>query len=266
MFSMPAPTKFDLNFRLFQIPIQVSPWFWFVTLTMARSLAKEPKLLFAWVVCVFFSILVHELGHGLTGKLFGFRQRIALYWLGGLCQSNGEETPKEKLAVLLMGPGAGFLLAGLVFLVGRVVWGIPFEDDLQLVRRLVGLSSRGIPQPDSMGDLASFAYLQLVYINVIWGLVNLLPIYPLDGGQIAEIFLVQADRVHGERRTQIISLITAGAMAAFFATKTGGGGDPEGLTRVVFFGALAFFSYQRLQAHHDRYIAYGRDDADWWKR
>lgn len=266
MLSMPATTPYDLNFRLFGVPVRISPWFWLVSAMLGSQLGPQPELLLTWVACIFGSILIHEMGHALTGKYFGYRPRVALYWMGGLCQSNAEESPREKLAVLLMGPGAQFLLVALIFLVGKLVWGIGWGTNLQIVKGMIGFRSGPVLIDADISDIALFAYEQLCYINIIWALVNLLPIYPLDGGQITQVLLVGADRVHGARRTHIISLVTAGAVAAYAATRMGSGGDTGGLMRVMFFGSFALMNYQALQAHHDHFIANGPDDADWWKR
>jgi len=282
MLSMPARTQFDLNFRLFGIPIQVSPWFWLVAAMLGYGISDErPQILLIWVACVFISILIHELGHGLTGRLFGYHPRIALYWMGGLCASNEpERTPRQRLAVLLMGPGAQILLVGLVFAVGWLVWGIGWRGDRVLVTKFLGLPDWFAGGPEGleagateirravtrgMGDTGFFAYGIMIFINLLWAFLNLLPIYPLDGGQIAQIFLIAANRVHGARRTHIVSMITAGAIAAYLASKMGNG-DTGSLINVIFFGSFALLNYQALQAHHDHYMANGPDDADWWKR
>ena len=62
-----------------------------------------------WVACVFVSILVHEYGHGLMAKVFDCSPSIVLWGMGGLCYSQAErQTPGQRLAVVLSGPGAGF--------------------------------------------------------------------------------------------------------------------------------------------------------------
>ena len=272
MLGMPAPTPFDLNFRLFRIPIQVSPWFWLVAAMLGANFGESIPLLLTFMACVFASILIHEMGHGLTDRYFGFRPRIALHWMGGLCQSDQVEPPRQRLVVLLMGPGAQFLLLGLVFLVGWLGFGVGWRGDLLLLNLLLpfrlGASSNlaaGMMELARMNSLASTAYFAMISINLLWALLNLLPIYPLDGGQILQIFLVGADRVHGARRTHIVSMITAGLAAAYVASRMTAE-NSSGLMMVVFFGSFALMNFQALQAHHDHYMAHGPDDADWWKR
>ena len=54
------------------------------------------------------------------------------------------------------------------------------------------------------------AYWFLVWINLLWGLVNLLPMWPLDGGQATQILLSLYDRSRGQRWAHIVSLLVAG--------------------------------------------------------
>ena len=78
------------------------------------------------VGCVFLSILVHEYGHGLMAKAFRFSPSIVLHGLGGLCFSEAErQTLRQRLAVLICGPGAGFVLFGLAILAAWAIRGIP---------------------------------------------------------------------------------------------------------------------------------------------
>src|SRR5579859_6601187 len=104
-----APTPFDLNFSLFGIPVRVHPLFWVVMAVLGWS-AREPKLIFLFVVCAFVSVLIHELGHALTAKFFGSQPHIVLYAFGGYAAHQpiwGKSTGRTIL-ILIAGPGAGF--------------------------------------------------------------------------------------------------------------------------------------------------------------
>src|SRR5260370_39885036 len=115
MFGTVAPTPYDLRFSLFGIPVRVHPFFWLVSLIMGWPL-HEPKLILIWVACVFVSILVHELGHALTAKYFGWPPHIGLYSFGGYAsyQPTWGHSTARTILVLIAGPGAGFVLFGLV--------------------------------------------------------------------------------------------------------------------------------------------------------
>ena len=89
MLGIPAPTRLDLRFRLLGIPVRVSPFFWLVAVVIAWDEAS-PAITLIGVGCVFLSILVHELGHGLTARVFRDRPTIVLHGMGGLCTVDGE--------------------------------------------------------------------------------------------------------------------------------------------------------------------------------
>jgi membrane-associated protease RseP (regulator of RpoE activity) len=272
MFGIPAPTAFDLKFRLLRIPVRVSPWFWLVSAMMFSS--GDPNELLLWVPCVFLSILVHEMGHGLVAKSFGGHPQITLHGMGGLCSSEGERTFGQRLAVILAGPGAQLLLLGLLLAVAPFWLGISWRGDVTYAKSLFGFfphqNDPGFAEIKSAVDLRGPKSLHLFFylfeINLFWPLLNLLPLYPLDGGQATQTIWSRLDPRHGARRTHILSMLTAGIIAAYFATRMSQSGDQSGLFRVIFFGYFAFINYQLLQAYHQKYEEYGADDADWWKR
>jgi Zn-dependent protease len=82
----------------------------------------------------------------------------------------------------------------------------------------------------------------LLFINIFWGLLNLLPIYPLDGGQISRELFGLADRSGGIRQSLYLSLLTAVAMAVVAFMKL------HDQFLAFFFGYLAYISYQGLQS------------------
>ena len=85
--------------------------------------------------------------------------------------------------------------------------------------------------------------MQLEYINLFWGLVNLLPIFPLDGGQIARNLMTSWWGRTGLRQSLVLSIIVSG-LAAFWFYQSGG--HRIG-TAVVLFGILCFESIQEYQ-------------------
>ena len=187
-----AETPYDPRFRLSGIPVRIHPIFWLVSVVMGWQDRNLPMVAL-WVACVFVSILVHEYGHALMAKTFDCSPSIVLWGLGGLCHSQGErQTPNQRLAVVLSGPGAGFVLLGLVLLVFSALFGISPSEHMQMMGILFGLGSvppgiafklQAVFKNEATGDSLFYAYWFLVQINLLWGLVNLLPIWPLDGGQ-----------------------------------------------------------------------------------
>ena len=254
MFGVPSPTEFDLKFRLLGMPVRVNPFFWVIAAFLGQDTLRMGGSLFViWVLCVFLSVLVHEFGHALVARYFGAEPEVLLYGMGGLCiYQSHRESLKQRLMVLVMGPGAGFLLMGLTIALTSLVFGIPLKDvwNWQLFK------GKTLP---SVNVAAGIMF--LIEINLFWGLFNLLPIMPLDGGQIASILLTFHNPNQGRRRGYILSILTAGCLAIYFVRK-------ESYYNAVLLGLLALNSYQVLQTLHYQ-TKYGEsfdDDADWWKK
>lgn len=228
MFGQVGETEFDLRFSLFGIPIRVHPAFWLIAIFMGSRTLQSPNglwLLGIWVVCLFVSILVHELGHALVAKYFGWPPHIVLCHFGGYAayEPFRGHTPQRSILISFAGPAAGFVLFGIVR--GFREWYIQY------------LVETGAP----VNDFAAFTILQLEHINLYWGLVNLLPVLPLDGGQICrEVFKLLRFRNWMEISIKI-SLLISGAAAFYFFTN--GQRYPGFL-----FAYLCFINFQSLQA------------------
>ena len=178
MFDVPS---FRIG-RIFGIPFEINmSWivvFVIVALALTTSYfpgvpgaeGASPWLLGALgiVTALFFfaSVLAHELCHAVVAKLEGGRvEKITLFIFGGVAQI--EEEPKSPMRELLMasaGPGMSLLLAGVAFL-GSVL--------------TVGHAPWWVSAP--LQYLAS--------INLLVGLFNLLPGFPLDGGRVLRAIL-----------------------------------------------------------------------------
>jgi Zn-dependent protease len=215
------------------IPVRVHPMFWLMTVILGwNALERGPIFLVIWVVSVFASILVHELGHVLMAGAFGKRGYIVLYSFGGLAIDVGGIYQRwKRIAVSLAGPGAGFLLLGFV-----VVSYIAFAERVE---------SAGVYAREILNDL--------IWINLVWGIVNLLPVWPLDGGHVSREFFTWLTPRNGVRNSLIVSIVTAAALA--LNSLSGMRGGPTlpyvpigGAYSVLLFGSLALASFQVLQA------------------
>ncbi len=265
MLTMPNPTPYDLKFQLFGIPVRVHPFFWLIVAILGGlgQRGVEPSSVLIWVACVFVSILVHEFGHGLTAEAFGNPSRIALHGFGGLCSSEGRQTPGQRLATIFMGPGAGFLLFGLTLVIAYAAYGITPRESIALgFGRFIMEESwlSGRMKLQSAPQELEWAFLFLFYVNLLWGLVNLLPIWPLDGGQFSGVLFSLFDSRDGMRKAHIISLLTAGSLAAlalYFERWFIG----------MFMAYFAFMNYQILQRLQSSGSGFGYgDDPDSWRR
>jgi Zn-dependent protease len=91
-------------------------------------------------------------------------------------------------------------------------------------------------------ELAGKILGQIVFVNLWWGLVNLLPILPLDGGQVLRAVLHWKMWGEGERTARVVSVVTAGALALFAFV---GLGDEYG---GIFFGFFAVHNVMALRS------------------
>jgi Zn-dependent protease len=233
----PAPSPADVHFRLFGIPVRVSPWFWGMSLLLGMGGGKaDPVNTLIWVGVVFVSILVHELGHAFTQRYFGGHPWITLYSFGGLASCNDcDRSPRSQILILLAGPGAGFAIAALVIAVLAALGRFEgFVLDLVPVRIAF----------DSGHYRANVLIWYLLVVNILWGILNLLPVYPLDGGQIARELFTLGNPRSGIVRSLQLSVATAVLVAALALMQTQ-------FFTCVMFAFLAYGSYQALQSYRD---------------
>lgn len=195
MFFNIQPTQFDVRFRLFGFPVRVHPLFWLVMALLGDFAFRiGPVFLLIWVFCGFVSILTHELGHAFFIRKFGSQCEIILVAFGGLAAYRNPPRERWKRVVIaLAGPGFGFALLGILvgsnYLFG---WASPEAD-----KKLLAI------------------YLFLFVMNLFWNVLNLLPIWPLDGGRVCQE-LCGALRLRNPDATAFaISFITAGSIAVF---------------------------------------------------
>ena len=88
LFTEPPRTQYDVRFSVAGIPVRVSPFFWLVTLLFGASGGTDAVGLLTWVAVVFVSILIHEMGHALVQRYYGWEPSIILYQMGGLATYN----------------------------------------------------------------------------------------------------------------------------------------------------------------------------------
>ncbi|MES2474945.1 MAG: site-2 protease family protein [Verrucomicrobiota bacterium] len=229
------------RFSIFGIPVEVQPFFWVITALLGGATGADSKEAFLavtlFIMAAFVSILIHELGHALTGRhLGGGRALILLTSMGGLAiNQGGRFNRQQRFWMIAAGPGAGFAFLALILAILSIAFGAP--DTL----RWVSAELFGLGLPDMAGKLVAFfnekpfmyALLSnLVWINFWWGLLNLLPIMPLDGGQITELF------VRPPRRVYLIGAIVAAAAAVFGFVKM------ESIFMALMFGYFAWKNHQ----------------------
>lgn len=227
----------EWNFSLFGIPVHVKIWFWIMVLILCGD--QPPAALFTWVAVCFVSILLHELGHVLAFRWFGVDAEVVLYGWGGLAVPHRSlRGAMPRVAVALAGPLAGFALAGLTLVAGWFLGGHP-EVRFHMLLPTIAVWPAGGPAEYQHVNLY-LALNDLLYINLYWGLVNLLPVYPLDGGQAARALYERHDPYNGRRKSLILSAVVAGAVALW-------GISQMSLYLLLLFGVLAVSSLQALE-------------------
>lgn len=177
-----------LRFRLGGVPVEIQPAFWLATIALASGRLSEPLYLVSWVLVVVGSILLHELGHALALRRLGHRPGIELGMMGGMtfAVSRAGLAPLADILVSLAGPIAGFMI------------GIPLSVLGWLVPSIYSIPVLGV------------FYGDLVFVNVAWGLLNLLPVLPLDGGHVLRAWLRRSwPSVATVRALQVSSIVAA---------------------------------------------------------
>ncbi len=193
-----------MTFRIGNIPVRVLPSFFFMAAIL--GMASPGMRLVVWVAVVLASVIVHELGHAMVGRAFGLEPSIVLHGTGGTTSWKGTRklSPGKRIAISLAGPGAGFVFGILVFAVAI------------LSAHGQAYSSLGV----GASGLARFVVSALLWVNFGWGALNLLPMLPLDGGNVMAHILNALRKGRGERPARVISIAMAGAaVAAAIATR-----------------------------------------------
>ena len=240
MLAEPPRSPYDLNFVCFNFHCRVHPWFWAISVILGlgglggAQTSHRALMLVLWVCVMFVSILVHELGHAILMRYYGENARIVLYAMGGLAiseggmlQRRGGRSGWQQVLISFAGPAAGFLLAGLTVVLiyamgGKVLW----EAHFPIFWR--------IQLPPTLANPALYALLfSMLYVNFLWGLLNLLPIYPLDGGQISRELFLMKDTHTGIANSLMLSILTAGALAGWAIIKMTQGDQGAAVPRIA---------------------------------
>jgi len=184
------------HFHVLGIPVRIEPFFWIGAVFLAYNLG-DARLIIMWVAVVLVSVLVHELGHAIALKLFGQSSSIVLHGFGGLTFSQRRLSRARSIVVSLAGPLTALALLGIPALLLR---------DSDYGFELAMDYARG-DQAFGLWPMIFFA----AYVNIWWSIANLLPIRPLDGGNVlTEIVGIQPAR--------LVSIVVASAGAVWAYT------------------------------------------------
>lgn len=185
------------QFSVLGFPVRVETNVFFLALFIGFQIGVDAIYLIA---VFFFSILLHELGHALAFRRFGCSSFITIHGMGGTTSSSNTQrlTDRQHILVSLAGPLSQLFLLGIPAMVVRYFYG-----------------------PYGYGG---WILSNMVFINVGWALLNLLPIYPLDGGQVLHRILRIRTVSDPWRVTQITTIafgVPVAAAAYYFGYRIG---------------------------------------------
>jgi Zn-dependent protease len=170
------------------VPIRFELTFFVIIGLLGATIAGSMAMLAAWVAIATISIVLHEMGHALAYRAYGHPSHVVLMGFGGVT-TGARLSPGRSIVVSLAGP-----LSGIV---------------------LLGIPALAVARSDLFAsDEARLVLFFFVWINLIWSFVNLLPVLPLDGGNVTQSAIELVTRRDAERTTRIVSIAVAGAAGA----------------------------------------------------
>lgn len=201
-----------------RIPVTIHPTFWLFAGIIGFIISHSLLGALLWMVIILVSVLIHEYGHAATAVFFGQNPRIELVALGGLTYHDGQKLKLwRQFLIVLNGPLFGLILY--------------FAADMLL--RVPSLAQ----------GISGYMLTMTRDINLFWTLVNLLPVMPLDGGQLLRIILEAIFGVKGFKYAAIASIAVGVGISLFFFL------SQNFLIGALFF-LFAFQSYDTYRRTH----------------
>ncbi len=174
-----------------KIPIRIHPLFWLLAALIGWFNSGSILGILIWIGIIFFSVLVHEFGHALTALFFKKKPTIDLVLLGGVTTYSAENLSFGKqFLIVFNGPFFGFLL----FAAASLFLSFPISYPPLLIGVLTAVQ----------------------IVNLIWSVVNLVPVIPLDGGQLLRIALEGFFGLKGIKLSFLIGTCVAGVISLGF--------------------------------------------------
>jgi Zn-dependent protease len=220
-----------IRFSMLGFPVRIDWSFFLVALLFAITFPRGPTFVVVLMVVIAVSVLVHELGHAFAAGSLGAKPSIVINGIGGYTAYLPPEQPTrlEAIGVALAGPLAGACL-GLLVLMGQSIFGDPVPNSL-------------------MDDAVRMA----IAVNIGYGLINLAPVLPLDGGHVLEQLLPGSPSKR-RRTAAIISVVlgTIGAVVLYNAELT---------FFALMLAMLVFTNFATLRSTRDGGLSIELDDA-----
>jgi len=188
-------------FQLFGINVYLH-WSWFIVAVIRYQLHSQwhqyssPVWYGLEYVTLFLIVLVHEFGHQLACRSVGGNTHDIVLWpLGGVAYVSPPQRPGAQLWSIAAGPLVNVVLLPILSMVWKLTYSADWMETL----------------PDA------YSYVKMIWlINVVLLVFNLMPVYPLDGGQILRSLLwFPFGRARSLMIASIIGLIGVAGIIAY---------------------------------------------------
>lgn len=216
------PTRIHASFALLLLWVGISTW---------RAAHSGAAVVFGlgFALAIFACVLLHEFGHALVARRFGIEtRRITLLPIGGVAElERSPQDPRAEMWIAAAGPAVNLVIAA-------------------------ALSLIGITTGAFAGGLSALVFEGLIWANVMLGLFNLIPAFPMDGGRV---FRAWAQRRYGRVRATRMAARLGRWLAAGFGAWGLFGGNPV----LVLVAAFVWFAAGRELAAVEQLAAFERE-------
>lgn len=235
---------------------------WFVvliliTFNLAHSIYQGIPvaflLSFVSVILLFASITIHELAHSYFALRYGIGvQRILWFMFGGVAQINHEpKTPRAEFIIAIAGPACSFLIALIFFGGGLFLFPQMTTPETKFSQILMGvLDGTLIATYNPWKASIIILLVYMMFLNFVLATINLIPIFPLDGGRILRAVLWRILR--NFKRATIISArigqFSGGSLIVWGIIDTFRGYYLDGIW-VILIGLFLFRAAQNTERH-----------------
>lgn len=173
--------------ELFGIPVRFHFTFWLIVVWLivigSRGNQSAAGTTF-YILAIFGSVLLHELGHALVARQFKIRTiEIVMLPIGGLARLERSPKVREEFWVAIAGPMVNLIIGGALF---AYVWfaGRAWAPEVWMTA----------PSDANLAERIGVA-------NLFLAVFNLLPAFPMDGGRILRSLLARWRPEHEATRT-----------------------------------------------------------------
>ena len=233
-------------FELFGTPVFAQGSYLLILLFLNWRLIAADRLAEAGVAvfAITLSLLVHEFGHVFAAKTNGFRSVVVLGGMGAFTVPGGRSKGWREIWLSVAGPLFGLVLWAVCWFIfmppGAAVMGHRLDVESMFFPAVA--AGHGEMGPQAWGPLLVHLWVTMCWINLWWSLLNLLPIFPLDGGHVLHESLrmnMRADEA--EKISAWVGLVLAGGLCIWCYVEL------HRLLPALIAGFLAFQNWGRLQ-------------------